>query len=830
MAINKLLMASPIKFFITGIIVLSFGKTCHSHFPEEKIIGSNNSIEFRSNSKVVVGLVDFLEKIAGSCHIHIISQDVYYDLAWNSKHTFTIRNLIIKSASSVDTSYYNTNTRFAYRDSENVWQPLNPVRTQVQCLLTILLFSVESLELKQTLNDDGAEPVVYLPYLVALNELEKYFHLRMREFKLFFQPAARFLLHISVASQMDESAWQLINSFRRYHNVNNGVIRCKPALAVDLFSSECLQMEYFCSTCSKPDTAKVSLEGSFASIWRHSEFGNLATKLCPLNLWTMKRSDYFRNMDFGDYGKLKNVFLPPRDNSFVFRFAIIQFLVSSSNASLHFKINSEIKTLPKIFVEKQLSKDYSPGFYRKFLRQYWLTVFVSSTQYSFFTCYTEDHLTISYYFQPFQQTLWIALLTCLAVLAVLTHLLLILKGFNKPDFNAYFFAYSSFLEHSYHIPDYLFDFLSTRITLGLWLLISVIFTNAYKGIAITGVTAPPEKSSLNTFAELVEDYEQVTNKEAEHRFRIFSPLKFEYLDDWKKNILEKVNFTGAIGFAPTTYETDIAFAADLANEVPLIFKMNGGLSKLYGVNATTQQKLALKQSTLYSKLQQGGKYLVPKKDDDPRYSLSYSIALEREIVQCHNRIVYIDYEDKIDREMEFLSNYYHYKNFFKSNETILKDFTVWQFDNGHGSKLPVVFKILIESGIYRQIELFYRRQEYLGIRLEYTRKRSTEEIFEPVKKLDLKSNVQTVFYLYFIGIFGVVAIICLEILYWLFKSFGYCKFDHLINVRNVAAVNRNTFTSFVFGKFKRLKSVRQIVANNNSVKFIIVKSKTVFGK
>ncbi|CAL8147078.1 unnamed protein product [Orchesella dallaii] len=771
----------------------------------------------------------------GSSFLAIYSSvnDVYYDLAWNSKNTFTIRNLLIKSASSVDSSHYNTNTRFAYRDSENVWQPLNPVRTQVQCLLTILLFSFESLELKHTLNDDGAEPVVYLPYLVALNELEKYFHLRMREFKFFFQPAVRFLLHISVASQIDESTWQLIHSFRRYHNVNNGVIRCKPiqpAQAVDLLSSECLQMEYFCSTCSKPDTAKVSLEGSFASIWRHSEFGNLATKLHPLNLWTMKRTDYFRNLDFADYGKLKNVFLPPRDNSFVFRFAIIQLLVSSSNASLHLNIDDYSNPSPKIFVEKQLSKDYSAGFYRTYLRQYWLTVFVSSTQYSFFTCYTEDHLTISYYFQPFQQTLWIALLTCLAILAVLTHLLLILKGFNKPDFNAYFFAYSSFLEHSYHIPDYLFDFLSTRITLGLWLLISVIFTNAYKGIAITGVTAPPEKSSLNTFAELVEDYDQVRNKEAEHRFRIFSPLKFRYLDDWKENNLEKVNFTGAIGSAPTTYETDIAFAGDLANEVPLIFKLNGGLSKLYGVNATTQQKLALKKSTLYSRLQQEGKYLVPKKDDDPRYSLSYSIALEREIVQCHNRVVYIDNEDKVDREMEFLSNYYHYKNFFKSSETILKDFTVWQFDNGHGSKLPKVFKILIESGIFRQIELFYRRQEYLGIRLEYTRKRSTEEIFEPVKKLDLKSNVQTVFYLYFIGIFGVVGIICLEVLYWLFKSFGYCKFDHPNNDRNMVAVNRNTFTSLVFGKFKRLKSVRQIVASDNIEKFVIVKSKKVFGE
>ncbi|CAL8147201.1 unnamed protein product [Orchesella dallaii] len=787
------LLVSPIP-----VIIILFVWTINlAGTQPESITSSNNPVEQFKNPKVVVGLVDLLEKISGSCHIHIISQDVHYDLAGNSKNTITTRNfrtrqsLIDSSPStSFDSAYYTENC-FVDIDFEDFWQSLNPIRmrhaSQDPCMLSILLFSFETLGLKKTDRENVTTPTIYLPYLRALKELERYFLFKNRALTLPIQPAERFIVHISLSSPSDDSVWKFIDFFRRYHSVNNGVIQCKPnqpGFYVNL-SSNCLEMQYFCSTCSTPNKVHISLQNF---LWNDSNFGKLPYKFSPLNQWTIKYSDYSRNQNLVDYQNSKNIFLPPRNNSLVFRFAIVQLLVSSSNVSLYLNIEDENKLYPKMYVEKQLSRDYTFTFYLydPRLNQYWLTVFVSRTEYTFFTCYTEDHLTISYYFQPFQQALWIALLTCLTILAVLTHLLLILKGFNKPDFNAYFFAYSSFLEHSYHIPDYLFDFVSTRITLGLWLLISVIFTNAYKGIAITGVTAPPEKSSVNTFSELVNDLADNGEKDdAKHGFQIFSPMLLMYLDDWMDDTLYQVNFTGVTGAAVAFVSTIFSYVVDLSDEIPLIWKMNGGLLKLYSVNATPQQKLALQKSTLYAKLQDDRNYLVPKKDEDPRYSMSYSIAVERELVQCHKRVVYIDHVDKVDREMEFLSNYYHYKNFFKSNETMLSDFKVWQFDNGHGSKLPAVFKILIESGIYRQIEYFYRRQDFLGIRLEYTRNQSQEEEFMPVKKLDLKSNVQTVFYLYFIGIFVVVGIICVEFMYYWLRSYLRSKHVRKLTVDKV---------------------------------------------
>ncbi|CAL8146271.1 unnamed protein product [Orchesella dallaii] len=121
---------------------------------------------------------------------------------------------------------------------------------------------------------------------------------------------------------------------------------------------------------------------------------------------------------------------------------------------------------------------------------------------------------------------------------------------------------------------------------------------------------------------------------------------------------------------------------------------------------------------LYGKLSIHHRYPVPKREmEPPQFSKSYEIAIERELVEGGNKkIVYIDYEEKVKREHDYLTGHYHHKTFFIGNQSFLKDWTVWQFDNGRGSRLPAIFQLLIQNGIYKHLESFYKNIEFFGVR------------------------------------------------------------------------------------------------------------------
>ncbi|CAL8146268.1 unnamed protein product [Orchesella dallaii] len=395
--------------------------------------------------------------------------------------------------------------------------------------------------------------------------------------------------------------------------------------------------------------------------------------------------------------------------------------------------------------------------------QFWQTSVVSSEGYNFITCYSTDRLKFSYYFEPFQIELWIALLVYLPILSVLTHLLLIIKKCNKSDFNAYFFAYSSMIEYGYYVPDYLFRMDSMRIVLGLWLLISCIFTNAYKGLAITGVTAPPEKTSVKTIAELVDDnfefldYNSSDPNTALLRFKIYTPLTVEYIDAWKRGDSSDYDYpvppleVDSSVYFPFVVESYNEFWKLTSKMDDCIMKMNANLYPLGRFQKSDWPHM--RACRLYSTLSSHIRYFVPKREvEPPQFSRSYEIAIERELVKGDGQNVYIDYEEKLKREHDYLTGHYHHKTFFIGNQSFLKDWTVWQFDNGRGSRLPAIFQLLMQNGIYKQLESFYKKIEFFGVRNECTRIQAFKKKYERVKKLNLKSNVQTVFYMFLSGI------------------------------------------------------------------------------
>ncbi|CAL8134400.1 unnamed protein product [Orchesella dallaii] len=749
---------------------------------------NNTGIKLFGNANhFLTGLDTLISPIPEHCHVHIITQSVHFHLDPKKIHTtLTLRELRPTESiiEHLNVSVYDVNWKWNYKHVDDdiivLDDRFNP-RIQfdvarfkqaftMKCIYTIILSSFQEIQCIFCSEENRIKR--YIPFWIGLWEMQLFYRIRNQNDVLNRfprEPRANYVIHISTTS---EAKWEnedrsILQDNFRYINIYTATIEC------DSNGNSSVGIENEVDLGSYPKSIPVHI----SILTNDTAFQEYSHKFGVTSRWSVLRSSNTSNLDNHDNYKLKNSFRLPRNNSLVFQLAVLNLLASETNSSIFYyqffdTFRYTFDPWPRIFPEKRLKSDYSNTFYDIFKTgfvqlQFWETVIISRDSYNFLTCYNEDSITFAFYFQPFQLSLWITLVNYLPLLALLTHIILILKKVNKSDFNTYFFAYSSILEHSFHMPNYLYKIESIRIVFGLWLLVSVIFTNAYKGIAITGVTAPPSKSSIQTFSEVVDDSDKLTysgsiNSSSKVNFHIITPLKVDYFHEWEFDgcfSAMDANYSDeSSGTIPVKWAFRFRFNSDLeAEQENLFFIINSeyGNTSVSLNSLDTLGRLRMLSYRLYNKLFSGMcdkfcRYIIPKKDEEDKFSLSYDIAMEREIVKCENKVVYVDTQSKIDKEYGYLSGHYHHKSFFKGNESLLPDYIVWQFDNGIGSRLPTVFKQLIENGIYRQLEWFYRNQEQLGIRLEYTRNHANEK-YEPVKKLDLKSNIQTIFYVYLFG-------------------------------------------------------------------------------
>ncbi|CAL8147096.1 unnamed protein product [Orchesella dallaii] len=706
-----------------------------------------------------------------SCQIHIISQNVrlYFQVPQNASSSFSIRQFRpIESVRNSSMDAWDNDLvppKIIQRDNEDPPVPFNPsnMKRATTCVYAILLFAFN--EINIPMEGRLVKSRTYAPYLLALKELQRFYGFSSKEQgnqeDVMGEPINLFTLHVSLGLQpLNDDTRIEIHQNIHYLNIHTGILDCPDINITSTIEPSTCQSMYLCINCITP-WQYISV--NYTTLLNITAFESFSELIGTPKAWTVMKTREMNTTDLETSNRNKNPFiLSSKVDSAPFQFAILRILSSESNSSIRvIRLSDTEDRLNEIFPEKRMSIDYKFeatslfgfGFKRT---QVWKTFVVSSEGYNFITCYSNDYLSISYYFQPFQVELWIALLVYLPILSVLTHFLLVIKKCNKSDFNSYFFAYSSMLEHCYYVPDYLFEMEWVRIVLGLWLLISCIFTNAYKGIAITGVTAPAEKASVKTFTELVDD-NITTESEIDMnsddpykplRFRILTPFTVENLESWKRgewDLSLKDTFSYVENATYLNYDEPIrrrletadylTFLIDTANEYwKLVTKMSScfGMldNNLYPLEGFSKEELpVIKACRLVYKLSNPKRYIVPERElDIPQYSKSYDTAIERELVDCDKRVVYVDYEEKISREETYLSGHYHSKTFFKGNQSFLVDWTVWQFDNGRGSRVPLIFQLLIENGIYKKLESFYKNRVYFGLRQEYTRMHAYKEL------------------------------------------------------------------------------------------------------
>lgn len=135
--------------------------------------------------------------------------------------------------------------------------------------------------------------------------------------------------------------------------------------------------------------------------------------------------------------------------------------------------------------------------------------------YAFLSCYSQRVITFDFYVTPFQPELWGALLVSYISLTLALSVCFFLKKI-KTSFCPWLYVLGALIEDGVPIPRKLEKHSIFRVIFGCWIIIGVLFSNCYTGLMITGLNAPLPSTSVNTFKELLCNYQEVKYSYADY--------------------------------------------------------------------------------------------------------------------------------------------------------------------------------------------------------------------------------------------------------------------------------------------------------------------------
>lgn len=128
--------------------------------------------------------------------------------------------------------------------------------------------------------------------------------------------------------------------------------------------------------------------------------------------------------------------------------------------------------------------------------------------YSFVTCYSKNSITFDFYITPFQPELWYTLLATYFCLTIILSFWMLKK--LQGSFCSWLFVLGALLEDGVPLPRKLEKNSAFRLIFGCWIIVCVFITNCYNGLMITGLNSPLAATTVNTFKDLVCDWQDFT--------------------------------------------------------------------------------------------------------------------------------------------------------------------------------------------------------------------------------------------------------------------------------------------------------------------------------
>ncbi|OXA39349.1 hypothetical protein Fcan01_24171 [Folsomia candida] len=325
-------------------------------------------------------------------------------------------------------------------------------------------------------------------------------------------------------------------------------------------------------------------------------------------------------------------------------------------------------------------------------------------------------------------------------------------GFINASFNIWLFVLATVFEECGYVPGKFERNNFFRLILGSWCLMSVILTNCYNGIMITELNAPLDSSHPTLFDHLL--CERISKNDT---FKIFKRFRHYYKriennsellvqgEDLPKYGYDRVGWYLVIlatlrdcqtkdsiycqpGYT-NIQEFDNPFAARKCFN--LISLPNGYVSGYANIPEFLDHLLRSLTFRVrymqYTKTSASSREMRLLNFFNPRHThhptgfqylnlnqtfVQVQGSMERELVQC-GKSVYISNSDVIEAEFDFLTKQYPSRRFYKGKEIYEEVTYRWHTSLAGVSHVPKYFKYLIESGIYRRLQLEEIYQKYL---------------------------------------------------------------------------------------------------------------------
>lgn len=302
-------------------------------------------------------------------------------------------------------------------------------------------------------------------------------------------------------------------------------------------------------------------------------------------------------------------------------------------------------------------------------------------------------------------------------------------------------------EEAYSAPGTLWKSTTFRVCLIPWLLMSLILTNAYIGVAVTDICSPLKLNSVNKFEYLkttlcktvcqcAEEFGY--NEEIFERFqtaldrREFNP---EYHFQW---------FSKREGnqYLPKGNSKNFQFGDSLSKIInKLVYTVKPRPTKSCGEHPNDIMEHFNLLSTLFT----ARNYLPDLNDDEHgNNSLSILSGIERQLATC-GRVVFVMKSNEVEDEYQFLQNSYKNLTFFKSEESLKSlSIIIINFD---GSNIREKIVRVLEAGIYAKIKKNSYRFDFVQRYNNFTRHHS-KWFVNRVKPISMFGSVQTIFIIY----------------------------------------------------------------------------------
>lgn len=341
--------------------------------------------------------------------------------------------------------------------------------------------------------------------------------------------------------------------------------------------------------------------------------------------------------------------------------------------------------------------------------------------YKFLTCYAEPYITLDFYITPFQLDLWLVLGTTIGIIIALTTLCQrFFSLLEQKRFSAWMYILASLFDESGFIPTRIERHTFFRISLGIWSIMSVILTNGYNGIMISGLNAPRRLFHPVSFNELTckhmfkmvlkywnADDRNLSGSNRKERHNVLKIWTFEFMafhiELWRLTSLLPVSpvFAEQI-YVNLTQENNACYRLlsgfEPASQERVLPEFLAVLQNLVDTYLQTPNNLAvLKYLSLFSSKHS----FYPKGFSYLSKNLTFSSLqrnTESEVVQC-GKTVFIGKSSEIKLEYEFLTKQYPDIKFSVSTQKILSYPTGMLFQHVWRSPVATSFKRLNEAGI-----------------------------------------------------------------------------------------------------------------------------------